>query len=51
VESGTNPAENATELSPRCCGRGQAMGDGAIGIIIALIGLIAFGGFVKGKWY
>jgi hypothetical protein len=22
-----------------------------IGIIIALIGLIAFGGFVRGKWY
>ena len=22
-----------------------------IGIIIALIGLIAFGGFAKGKWY
>ena len=22
-----------------------------IGLIIALIGLIAFGGFVKGKWY
>ena len=22
-----------------------------VGIIIALIGLIAFGGFVKGKWY
>lgn len=22
-----------------------------IGIIVALIGLIAFGGFVKGKWY
>jgi len=23
----------------------------AIGIIIALVGLIAFGGFVRGKWY
>ena len=23
----------------------------ALGTIIALIGLIAFGGFVKGKWY
>lgn len=22
-----------------------------LGIIIALIGLIAFGGFVRGKWY
>jgi hypothetical protein len=22
-----------------------------IGVIIALIGLIAFGGFAKGKWY
>ena len=22
-----------------------------IGLIIALIGLIAFGGFVRGKWY
>jgi hypothetical protein len=22
-----------------------------LGLIIALIGLIAFGGFVKGKWY
>ena len=22
-----------------------------LGIIIALIGLIAFGGFVKGRWY
>ncbi|HEX2502459.1 MAG TPA: hypothetical protein VHK00_00840 [Miltoncostaeaceae bacterium] len=22
-----------------------------IGLIIALVGLIAFGGFVKGKWY
>jgi hypothetical protein len=22
-----------------------------IGLIIALIGLIAFGGFAKGKWY
>jgi hypothetical protein len=22
-----------------------------LGIIIALVGLIAFGGFVKGKWY
>lgn len=22
-----------------------------LGVIIALIGLIAFGGFVKGKWY
>lgn len=22
-----------------------------IGIIIALIGLVAFGGFAKGKWY
>lgn len=22
-----------------------------LGIVIALIGLIAFGGFVKGKWY
>jgi hypothetical protein len=25
--------------------------NGWIGIIIALIGLIAFGGFAKGKWY
>ena len=23
----------------------------ALGIIVALIGLIAFGGFVRGKWY
>jgi hypothetical protein len=22
-----------------------------VGIVIALIGLIAFGGFVRGKWY
>lgn len=22
-----------------------------VGIIVALIGLIAFGGFVKGRWY
>ena len=22
-----------------------------IGIVVALIGLIAFGGFVRGKWY
>jgi hypothetical protein len=22
-----------------------------IGLIVALIGLIAFGGFVRGKWY
>jgi hypothetical protein len=22
-----------------------------IGLVIALVGLIAFGGFVKGKWY
>jgi hypothetical protein len=22
-----------------------------VGIIIALVGLIAFGGFVRGKWY
>lgn len=22
-----------------------------LGLIIALVGLIAFGGFVKGKWY
>lgn len=22
-----------------------------IGIIIALVGLVAFGGFVKGRWY
>ncbi len=22
-----------------------------LGVIVALIGLIAFGGFVKGKWY
>ena len=22
-----------------------------IGVIIALIGLVAFGGFAKGKWY
>lgn len=22
-----------------------------LGLIIALIGLVAFGGFVKGKWY
>ncbi len=22
-----------------------------LGVIIALVGLIAFGGFVKGKWY
>jgi hypothetical protein len=22
-----------------------------VGIIVALIGLIAFGGFAKGKWY
>jgi hypothetical protein len=22
-----------------------------IGIIVALVGLIAFGGFVRGKWY
>jgi hypothetical protein len=22
-----------------------------VGIIVALIGLIAFGGFVRGKWY
>ena len=22
-----------------------------IGVIVALIGLIAFGGFVRGKWY
>jgi hypothetical protein len=22
-----------------------------IGLIIALIGLVAFGGFVRGKWY
>jgi hypothetical protein len=23
----------------------------AIGVVVALIGLIAFGGFVRGKWY
>jgi hypothetical protein len=23
----------------------------AIGIVVALVGLIAFGGFVRGKWY
>jgi hypothetical protein len=23
----------------------------AIGIIVAVIGLVAFGGFVRGKWY
>ena len=23
----------------------------ALGIVVALIGLIAFGGFVRGKWY
>jgi hypothetical protein len=23
----------------------------AVGIVVALIGLIAFGGFVRGKWY
>lgn len=23
----------------------------ALGLIIALVGLVAFGGFVKGKWY
>ncbi|HJZ61414.1 MAG TPA: hypothetical protein VKD47_04560 [Miltoncostaeaceae bacterium] len=22
-----------------------------IGLIVALVGLVAFGGFVKGKWY
>ena len=22
-----------------------------IGVIVALVGLIAFGGFVRGKWY
>jgi hypothetical protein len=22
-----------------------------LGIIVALVGLVAFGGFVKGKWY
>ena len=22
-----------------------------LGVIIALVGLVAFGGFVKGKWY
>jgi hypothetical protein len=22
-----------------------------VGVIIALVGLLAFGGFVKGKWY
>ena len=22
-----------------------------LGIVVALVGLIAFGGFVKGKWY
>jgi hypothetical protein len=24
---------------------------GWVGLILALIGLVAFGGFVKGKWY
>jgi hypothetical protein len=23
----------------------------AVGIVVALVGLIAFGGFVRGKWY
>jgi hypothetical protein len=23
----------------------------AVGVVVALIGLIAFGGFVRGKWY
>ncbi len=26
-------------------------GSNVLGIIIALVGLIAFGGFAKGKWY
>jgi hypothetical protein len=26
-------------------------GHTALGIIVALIGLVAFGGFAKGKWY
>jgi FtsH-binding integral membrane protein len=26
-------------------------GHTALGIVIALIGLVAFGGFAKGKWY
>jgi hypothetical protein len=23
----------------------------AVGVVVALVGLIAFGGFVRGKWY
>lgn len=26
-------------------------GSNVLGIIVALVGLIAFGGFAKGKWY
>jgi hypothetical protein len=26
-------------------------GNNLLGIIIALVGLVAFGGFAKGKWY
>ena len=29
----------------------QSSGSLWLGIIIALVGLIAFGGFAKGKWY
>ena len=27
------------------------VGSNLLGIIIALVGLLAFGGFAKGKWY
>jgi hypothetical protein len=29
----------------------MVVGSFTLGLIIALIGLIAFGGFAKGKWY
>ncbi len=28
-----------------------ALGIGLGGILVALVGLVAFGGFAKGKWY
>src|SRR5688500_7564665 len=65
--AGRRPRAGGRRMATTKSGRGAGIGVGGVlviigiivalawsvllGVIIALVGLIAFGGFVKGKWY
>jgi hypothetical protein len=38
-------------IRPPACGGEQPVWSFWLGLIVTLVGLIAFGGFAKGKWY